>query len=102
METLGELKKLIDQLSTEKSKGDLEIWKLLNEQAADLRVLSEVVLCLSATHPNLDPVMGLLLSRKDDILSGSTPYLANLYAERLDQWHTRLLYAQRVMQGRGT
>lgn len=102
MTEMEQLKERISELSKANDEQHLKIWKLLNEHAAEHRVNSEVLLCLASTHPNLDPVMESLLARQDELLSGVSPYLAQLYAERVKQWHTRLLYAQRVMRGPGT
>lgn len=102
MTEIEELRERITQMDRSHDEGQLKVWKLLNEQLAELRILSEVVQCLAASHPNLDPVMENLLSKKDEFLAGSPQGLAQMYAESFDRWHIRLLYAQRVMQHPGS
>lgn len=77
-------------------KDSAAAWENLNDLYAEFRVLSEVVQCMAAQTPNLNAVMESLLSRKDQLLAEASPGLAQMYAQKLDRWHTHLLYAQRV------
>lgn len=90
--------KMDEEIKAHLDRIELDIWTALNAQMAETRILGEVVQCMAASVPDLNPVMERLLSRKDELLAQSSPENAKLYAERLERWHVHLLYAQRIVQ----